>query len=81
MIVCMKEKNLYTTQQVAEMTGKTPQAVRAWALQHPGVGKMWADVWMFTDADVAALRAVRRGPKRKPKPTPSPTQPAPVPTP
>ncbi len=55
--------NTYTTQQVAEMTNKTPQAVRAWVLRHPEHGKMLGDIWTFSDADVEAIRAVKRGPK------------------
>ena len=45
------------------MTGKTPQAVRAWVLRHPEHGKMLGDIWTFTDEDVEAIRVVKRGPK------------------
>lgn len=55
--------NTYTVKQVAAMTGKTPQAVRAWVLRHPEHGKMLGDIWTFTDEDVEAIRVVKRGPK------------------
>lgn len=58
--------NTYTTQQVAEMTNKTPQAVRAWVLRHPEHGKMLGDIWTFSDADVEVIRALKPGPKPKP---------------
>jgi len=72
--------NTYTTQQVAEMTNKTPQAVRAWVKRHPEHGRMLGDIWTFTDADVEVIRALKRGPKPQAgsKPRKRPAKPAPA---
>lgn len=57
----------YSAEQVAEMTGKTRQAVTRWAQRNPGVGKRVSGVWLFDDADVAKIASLKRGPKRKPR--------------
>ena len=67
--------NLYTADEVAKMTDKTRQAVTRWAQRNPGVGQKKGGVWLFTDADVKKIGALRRGPKRKPRKSRT-TQPA-----
>lgn len=57
----------YTSRQVAEMTGKTVQAISRYAQGHPGIGRKIGRDWLFTDADVKKIAALRRGPKRKPR--------------
>jgi len=58
--------NTYTSRQVAQMTGKTVQAISRYAQNNPGIGRKLGRDWLFDDADVARLSVLRRGPKRKP---------------
>lgn len=64
----------YTTKQVADMIGVNASRVRQLAIASEGtIGRKWGRDWMFTAADVQALRNradlrqrdTRRGPKQE----------------
>lgn len=60
----------YTSRQVAEMLGKSVQAISRYAQAHKGIGKKVGRDWIFSEADLRKLRAVERGGKRKRKAKP-----------
>ena len=51
----MTTGTIYTTQDIADALGVTPGRVRQ-LTGELGVGRKWGGVWMFDDADLAALR-------------------------
>jgi hypothetical protein len=66
----------YTSRQVAEMTGKSLQAISRYAQKHPGIGQKFGRDWIFSGADLDRLMSVRAGRPtgwRKPHPTQEPT--------
>lgn len=60
---------LYTTSQVAEMTGRSRISVQKLAERHAGLGQKIGRDRVFTLADVERIRSMpsRPGPKPKPK--------------
>ena len=62
------------------MLGKTTQAISRYAQAHPGVGRQFGASWLFSEADIEKLRAVRPGRPRKRRrraasaPAPAPAQ-------
>jgi hypothetical protein len=60
-----KKTIVYTTEQVASKVNKSNVAVTVWAQHHLPAEQKIAGIWLFTDKDVDAIRALRRGPKRK----------------
>lgn len=55
----------YTTRQVAEITGKTLQAISRYAQKHEDIGRKIGRDWFFSESDLAQFLAVKRhGPGR-----------------
>jgi hypothetical protein len=52
----MTTETLYTTKQVADALGISTGRVRQLAIAL-GIGRKWGRDWMFSGADLAALRA------------------------
>lgn len=65
---------LYSTRQVADRLGLHDGHIRRLAAQL-GIGTLIGKQWVFTDADIDALRARNTRPGRKPNP--DRTKPAP----
>lgn len=69
----MKDERLYTTEEARQELGlKSTARVRQLAIDSKGeIGKKWGRDWMFTEADLAALRErqTRRGPRGKERTT------------
>jgi hypothetical protein len=72
----------YTSQEVAQQTGKSLQAVQRLAINYD-LGKKKEGRRLYSDADIDFIRAAKMGrptKRRHPKPAPA-TQPDPEPTP
>lgn len=69
-------ETLYTTSQVAEMTGRSRISVQKLAERHAGLGQKIGRDRLFTLADVERIKALpsRPGPKPKPKPPKPPAR-------
>jgi hypothetical protein len=68
------------------MTDRTHRAITRLAQRREDIGQMQYGIWLFTDADIATIRALRPGRpplpgskprKRKPKPPPQTQEPTP----
>lgn len=57
-IVAMKT---YTSNQVAELTGRTRRTVLQAAKNHKEIGHKHGRDWVFTDADIALIKAMKPG--------------------
>ena len=71
----------YTCAEVAQLTGKAERTVRKAAETKGDIGRKFGAVWMFTDADIAKIKAIRMGAPRKPRKAKPATQPTTEPTP
>ena len=59
----------YTLASVAATIGRSPETIRENAIRH-GIGSRFGRCWMFSQADIASLRAVvQSGPGRPKKET------------
>ena len=69
-------ETLYTTSQVAEMTGRSRISVQKLAERHAGLGQKIGRDRLFTLADVERIKALpsRPGPTPKPKPPKPPAR-------
>jgi len=63
----------YTSNQVAELTGRTRRTVLQAAETHAEIGRKHGRDWVFTDADIARIKALRKGrPRTRRAAPPSP---------
>lgn len=73
MWIILRGMKTYTSNQVAELTGRTRRTVLQAAENHPGeIGRKHGRDWVFTDADIAKIRALRMGRPRTRRAAPSP---------
>ncbi len=62
----------YTSAQVAQATGRAERTIRQLAEAHEEIGTRLGRWWVFTDADIARIKAISKGRPRKRRAKPAP---------
>ena len=65
-----KDMKQYTSAEMAQKTGMVERTIRKAAAANDGIGRKVGRDWIFTDADIAKIKAVVGKPRKRTQPQP-----------